>query len=225
MQDDRESVEMKFVQVIQSMQLSDIETAALRLAIAKDDESVRRAIDTYRVTSNDAALKQSLLHAARETIRTTLENDVDNDEEDGDEEGDEEEEEEEEEDDDEDAGEARYSNPYAGTGNAYRKYDYDQSEDATESDEEEGDEDDEEGDEGREDEDEGLNSKAARDHIFPILVNELVKESIIKPRAGNVILKLFEQKDKQVVAALDTYDQDSDMGGLVMTLQKIVDSK
>lgn len=217
---------MKFVQVIQSMQLSDIETAALRLAIAKDDESVRRAIDTYRVTSNDAALKQALLHAARETIRNTLENDVDDDEEDGDEEEEEEDEEDDDDEDEEDGDNARYSNPYAGTGNAYRKYDYDQSEDATESDEEEeDDEDDEDGDEGREDADEGVTSKAARDHIFPILVNELVKESIIKPRAGNAILKLFEQRDKQIVAALDAYDQDSDMGGLVMTLQKIVDGK
>ena len=217
------------MQVIQSMQLSDIETAALRLAIAKDDESVRRAIDNYRVTSNDTALKQALLHVARETIRTTLENDVEDDEEDDDEEEEDEEEDDEEEETDDDNGingNARSSNPYAGTGNVYRNYDYDQSEDATESDEQDGDEDDdEEGDEGREDEDEDLDPKAARDHIFPILVNALVKESIVKPSVGDSILKLFEQKDKLVVAALDNYDESGDMGTLVATLQKIVERK
>ena len=40
-EDDGTSVETKFLQIVQRMQLSHLETAALRLAIARNDASVR----------------------------------------------------------------------------------------------------------------------------------------------------------------------------------------
>lgn len=40
-EDDGTSVETKFLQIVQRMQLSHLETAALRLAIARNDISVR----------------------------------------------------------------------------------------------------------------------------------------------------------------------------------------
>lgn len=40
-EDDGSSVETRFLQIVQRMQLSHLETAALRLAIARSDASVR----------------------------------------------------------------------------------------------------------------------------------------------------------------------------------------
>lgn len=242
--------------VVQSMDLTDIETAALRLAIAKDDPSVRRAIDLYRVTQSESALKQALLNVARETIRSTLESndeeDDEEDEEDEDEEDDNEEDSADSEDEEPEPESRPYSSPSKATGSPiksspvkvttspskttgspaihstpvpktsplYKDFDYDQAEDASDDDDE-----DEEEEEEEEDDDhhnKGLTSRAARDHVFPILVNELVKESIIGARDGNLILKMFASGNAEISAALDVYDRTSNMAELVEALQLIV---
>lgn len=89
-EDDRGSLETRFLAVIHSMSLTDLETAALRLAIAKDNRNVRMAIESYRGSGDEDALKARLVQVAREIIRETLEEDAEDEEED-EEEGDEEE--------------------------------------------------------------------------------------------------------------------------------------
>ena len=70
--DDGSSVETKFLQIVQRMQLSHLETAALRLAIARNDASVREAIEAFRLDRNESSLMVALRSIAQETIRNTL---------------------------------------------------------------------------------------------------------------------------------------------------------
>jgi hypothetical protein len=65
-----------------------------------------------------------------------------------------------------------------------------------------------------------ITSQAARNHVFPMLVTELVKESIMSSADGKVLLQAFSKGNEVVNAALDVYDLDSDMGELVDTLQR-----
>lgn len=113
----------------------------------------------------------------------------------------------------------------------YQNYDYDQAEDAEDSEDEEQDDEGEPdyvdvGEEGEEEDgdsnNEGLTSKAARRHVFPILVDELVKESLLGQQAANVVMKLFQQESADLTAALDVYDRDHNMAGLVDALHIIV---
>ena len=71
-EDDGSSVESRFLQIVQKMQLSHLETAALRLAIARDDASVRQAIDAFRGSLNEGALMVALRKIAMQTISTTM---------------------------------------------------------------------------------------------------------------------------------------------------------
>lgn len=59
--------------------------------------------------------------------------------------------------------------------------------------------------------------------MFPILVNELVKENILTSRQGSTIMKQFAEGNALVSAAIDVYDRDSDLAQLVQTLQSAVD--
>lgn len=107
-----------------------------------------------------------------------------------------------------------------------------------EEDDAEDDEDDEEYDNGDDDDeqddedDDGLDgpgvslitSKSARDHVFPILVQELVKENIISRPDGAIIMKQFADNNPIVSTALDLYDTNNDMAKLVEALQQMVDN-
>jgi len=98
--------------------------------------------------------------------------------------------------------------------------------DNDDDDEEEDDEDNEDDDD--EDEQEGqslLTSQAARNHVFPILISELVKESILDNKQGVFILKQFSQGNAVISAAIDVYDRDSDLAQLVHTLQQTAEMK
>ncbi|CAK9252486.1 unnamed protein product [Sphagnum jensenii] len=64
-----------------------------------------------------------------------------------------------------------------------------------------------------------LTSEVARNHIFPVLVSEMMKEKILNETEGNSILRLFQQGNASVSSALDRYDSDHDMSELVDTLQ------
>jgi len=69
-----------------------------------------------------------------------------------------------------------------------------------------------------------MSSQAARDHVFPILVGELIKESIVDSTSGAKLMELFRSSkgDSVINAALDVYDVDNDMAELVDTLQRVV---
>jgi hypothetical protein len=57
--------------------------------------------------------------------------------------------------------------------------------------------------------------------VFPILISELVKESILPSKQGALVLKMFQEGSALVSAALDVYDRDSDLAQLVQTLSGI----
>lgn len=69
-----------------------------------------------------------------------------------------------------------------------------------------------------------MSTQAARDHVFPILVAELIKENIVDAKSGAKLLSLFKgpNGDAVINAALDVYDVDNDMADLVDTLQRVV---
>ena len=69
-----------------------------------------------------------------------------------------------------------------------------------------------------------ITSQAARNHVFPILIAELVKESILTSKQGAVIMKHFGEGNALISAAIDVYDRDSDLGQLVQTLQAAFDT-
>merc|ERR1711871_72190 len=66
--EDRETVESLFVKIVQQMRLSDLETAALRLAIAKNDSAVKDAMEAYRSTMNTQDMISSLKQIARKYV-------------------------------------------------------------------------------------------------------------------------------------------------------------
>ena len=68
-------------------------------------------------------------------------------------------------------------------------------------------------------------SHEARKHVFPILINELVKESILVQSEGQLILELFKGQNYEVNHALDVYDRQHDMGMLVESLMNIAQSQ
>ena len=80
------------------------------------------------------------------------------------------------------------------------------------------DDDDDEDDDG----DDFMSSQDARQQIFPILVSELKKESIISETDHSTLLRLFSANNDVLHAALDVYDLDNDMAELVDTLRNIV---
>ena len=69
-----------------------------------------------------------------------------------------------------------------------------------------------------------MSSQAARDHVFPILVSELIKENIVDGKNGARLMELFKSTkgDAVINAALDVYDVDNDMAELVDTLQRVI---
>ena len=68
-------------------------------------------------------------------------------------------------------------------------------------------------------------SHEARKHVFPILINELIKESILVQSEGQLILELFKGQNYEVNHALDVYDRQHDMGILVESLMNIAQSQ
>jgi hypothetical protein len=69
-----------------------------------------------------------------------------------------------------------------------------------------------------------ITSQAARNHVFPILVSELVKENILTAKHGAAIMKQFSEGSAVISAAIDVYDRDSDLAHLVQTLQSAVET-
>lgn len=141
------------------MNLSHLETSALRLAIAKNDPAIRKAIDIFRDELDEDALKNALRIVAQSTIH------------------------------------AEQSVPVVS--DAIKDEDLHSNSLIT--------------------------SQLARERVFPILIAELVKESILSSEIGNAIMKQFAMRNPVISAALDVYDRDNDMGQLVDTLQEFVE--
>lgn len=148
-------VEGAFLRVVQSMQLSSLETAALRLSIARSDDVIKEALEAFRASRDEEQLKDSLRAIARKTIEDTLD-------------------------------EANYSigSPDGPTAD-----------------------------------DRLMGTAAAREHVFPMLLSELVKENLMEPSSQTVLLDMFKNKRPEITAALDSYDTKNDMAELVTTLQ------
>jgi hypothetical protein len=226
-------VEAKFLEIIQQMSLSHLETAALRLAIARGDASIAKSLEVFRSNMDEEALVRNLRDIARSTVAATLEEkglEIVEADEDEDEENDEEEE-------DEDEDEAGELYPESDATPASRTYEDDfEEDDFEEDDDEDEDEDDEEGfteqkaaspaggSAGAGEEGGMMADKAARDHVFPILVKELVKEEIMGADDAVTLLKMYMAGSPVIHGALDVYDLDSEMGELVDTLSKAVRS-
>lgn len=66
-------VEAAFLRVVQTMNLTSLETAALRLSIARNDAAIKDALDLFRVTQREDQLMDRLRAVARATIEDTLE--------------------------------------------------------------------------------------------------------------------------------------------------------
>jgi hypothetical protein len=71
-QDDRESIQSRFFAIIQRMELNQLETAALRLALARNDPAIQQCLEKFRTTLNEDELTRNLREAARITIQSTL---------------------------------------------------------------------------------------------------------------------------------------------------------
>jgi hypothetical protein len=213
--DDRDTVESMFFGVVQRMQLNHLETTALRLAIARDDPSIRKCLETFRRTRNESDLMTSLRAISRDTISSTLQeagfegvkspskqeveaeadarrwiNSRDDDD-----------------DDDEDAGDdANNEDDDSGDNSSTTG--------SNEDEDEESDEEDEEGEEG------GA-SQANRERVFPFLVSELSKDNIISAEDARTLYKLFLEKNDVLYSALDVYDLDNNIGELVDTMMNL----
>jgi DNA mismatch repair ATPase MutL len=241
-------IEEKFMQIIQNMKLSDLETAALRLAIAENHPAIRNAIDSFRNNLDENQLMHSMKDAAKSVIQRTLSSRMGKAFDDEPEQS-------------QSSKEVSPSKLNASSENAKEtvrspinknyEEEYDEIEELDdEEDEEDNEDDDEDGDDddddddangGDDDEDEEdgneaknrknsagddgrLLSQSARDHIFPILVQELAKENIVTKADARIILQEFAASNLAILDALNSYDRDNDMGQLVESLQQVVDS-
>ena len=223
--EDRENVESRFMSIVQTMKLSELDTAALRLAISRNDSGIREALENFRIQKNDSLLMQQLRMVAKSTIDSTLDdagyelessdNEASNDQD---------------YDDDQDAEDAEYLRKleeeagisYPMRNNSQGKANYGEDETGNNYGEEQEEEDDDDDDDEDDDGDDFMSSQDARQQIFPILVSELNKESIISETDHSTLLRLFSANNDVLHAALDVYDLENDMAELVDTLRNIV---
>ncbi len=198
-QDDRESVESIFLNIVQNMKLNHLETAALRLAIARDDVGIRTSLEDFRRTRSEAQLMESLHAIAQRTIQSTL-------------------------------NEAGYDGVDASSAPFAASSEVRADEDSESSDEDE-DEDDESGSDDEDDEEEEdsgeagsgnlMSTQAARERVFPLLISELSKESILTPDEARKLYRMFIEKNEVLNSALDVYDLDSNIAELVDTMLRL----
>lgn len=219
--DDQMSIEARFMKLISEMKLSELDTVALRLAISKSDPAISRALETYRRTNDDAYIVAQLRAIARRTREENLDNNgyevVSDDEEsnDGgkeDDEGDE---------DDEDNEylaelEKEAAQQFRGAQSSRKGEEGDDYDDDYDDDDDYEDDDDEESPQSG-----FMSSVSSRQQIFPLLISELRSERMISDDDASTLMRLFQQGNEVLNAALDVYDVDNDMAELVDTLSHI----
>ena len=232
-------MEVQFVNIIQKMSLTHLQTAALRLAIAKDDSIIRHALDRFRVDRNESALNAALRTVIDRTIDENRDGAADStgpsasasaatkrsrdDEED--------------EDDDtvdyygtNDFNYESYSKAAGSSEGIGDEADDEEEEDDDDDDEEEEEEDDDD-EEDDDEEEEGIKSLSSSAHrrkqlisretVFPLLLSELSKENILNADQVKNLNVLYQKNDSVLTAALDVYDEDHDMTDLVDMLQQL----
>jgi hypothetical protein len=200
-EEDRETIERRFLTIVQTMELSKLETAALRLAISRNDPSVSGCLERFKTTRNEDELIADLRRISRSTIDRVLEEqgyelNAPRAEEKG-LDGDEDEDDVDVEDSDDSESDEEEVQPTPVPTAAPRTAGQQRGEG-----------------------EQGIMSPATRHQMFPVLVKELVREDIMGSDEALSLVKLFEGKDSVVHAALDVYDVDSDMAELVDTLKK-----
>lgn len=176
------------------MKLNHLETAALRLAIARDDQSIRTCLEDFRKDRSESRLMQGLHTIARETISNTLQ-------------------------------EAGYDGlEDEEKGNADNENDEKEWINQQDNDGDEKSDDDESGDDSDDNDEQPANlmsSQAARERVFPLLISELSKESIISPEDARKLYRLFVEKNDVLNSALDVYDLDNNIAELVDTMIRL----
>lgn len=177
------------------MKLNHLETAALRLAIARDDKNIRLCLESFRQDRSESKLMDGLHKIARSTIDTTL-HDAGYD---GLEEGE----------------------GLAAAGAGFRNAEMEWVNQL--QDDEESDSDDDGSDDESEDEEvsESMSSQTTRERVFPLLISELSKESILSPEEARKLYKLFLEKNDVLNSALDVYDLDNNIAELVDTMLRL----
>lgn len=202
------SIEQKFLQIVQTMSLSSVETAALRLAIARGDSEIRSALEDFKNTQNEEVLVDTLRKIARGVIVQTM------------------------------SDQEKEENPSQQSSTEDKDFESDNSEDEVESVESSDDELDEEvkrntlsnsspsksplkSNDSQSEGSGGLATQAAREQIVPILLNELSKENILNKSDCEKLFNMFQNNNVVLAAALDVYDLDNDMSELVDTLHRI----
>lgn len=190
-QDDRESVESIFLNIVQNMQLNHLETAALRLAIARDDGAIRSCLEDFRKHRSEAALMQNLRAIAQRTIESTLH----------------------------EAGYDGLD-PSEAKHNHAEEAD-ESSEDADESSSENSYDDDDDEEQEPSESNNFMSTQAARERVFPLLISELSKEAILSVEEARKLYRLFLEKNDILNSALDVYDLDSNIGELVDTMLRL----
>ena len=185
-------METIFLNIVQNMKLNHLETAALRLAIARDDVAIRTSLEDFRRTRSEAQLMDNLHAIAQRTIQSTL-------------------------------NEAGYdgvdpsSTPFdASAEGGAEEEDEEDSEGSSES-EEDSDEEEESGGEGGN----LMSTQVARERVFPLLISELSKESILTPDEARKLYRMFIEKNEVLNSALDVYDLDSNIAELVDTMLRL----
>jgi hypothetical protein len=58
--------------------------------------------------------------------------------------------------------------------------------------------------------------------LFPVLLNEFVKHKIFSAENAATLRQMYGRNDEVLVAALDLYELDRDLAGLVDSLEKIL---
>ena len=209
---DRTTVESRFLDIVQAMSLSHVETAALRLAIARDEPALKASLAAFRENLDEPALKAALAAISRSTIDQTIsESGYDYFA------------------DDSYKGPSVYSSyptppppdqpPTAG--------DYAYHEEGEESSEEESSEE-ESSEEEKEDSKGGafasvpVSPQSTRNHVFPVLISELIKEGLLGASDGSSLLDLFHKGAPSVAKALDAYDGSGDIAALLDCLQEVL---
>jgi hypothetical protein len=192
-------VEQRFLEVVKEMHLTDLDTAALRLAIARDDPQMKNTLESFKSTLNDERLKSDLRSISARTITETLELQITG----------------------EDAGEngsdERKTDP------ADEDEDSDEDDDDYDSEEEDDDDDDDDDDDEQQQAastPSHIDKQAAREQIFPVLMSELLNIQVISRSDSSILQKLFTSHSPVIHAALDLYDYNGDMAELIDTLQR-----
>ena len=206
----RVTVETAFLDIVQKMTLSHVETAALRLAIARDEPALKASLHAFREDLDEPALKEALVKISRETISQTIsESGFDY------------------------FGDDSYKGP-----SVYSSYptppppdqlpggeDYvyaDCGDDKSSEDESS-----EESSDAEEESKGGsasipISPQSTRNHVFPVLISELIKEGLLGASDGSSLLELFHKGAPSVAAALDAYDGSGDIAALLDGLQEVL---